>query len=179
MGYSKYTLPPEAGQLELITAKAAMLAELLEEKKALDEKAKKLTDEIRVLQEKELPELMAEAGIAEFRTTDGHMVATKETIRVSLGSASTARAQAGYKWLDEHGYGGCIKRTVILPFNREQHEQAAQVAESLREYFPQVKVEERVEPITLTALIRNLIKEGEPVPRDTFGVFEQKVATID
>lgn len=178
MSYAKYAVAPDDDSLVKLTKLVSILKEAEEEKASLKAQMKEIDELIKELAEQHIPELMDEVGMVQFRTTDGSMVAVKHIVRASIGKAAGARAHDAYRWLDENGHGGVIKRTIVVPFNREDYEAAQALATELKQKYAQASIANKVEPATLTALVRKLLEEGEAVPQDTFGIFDQRVASI-
>jgi len=88
-----------------------------------------------------------------------------------------ARAEEAFRWLDEHGHGGLIKRNVTIGFRRDEHEQAKRLLGSLEEY-ENVKEDQWIESATLKKFVREAQARGEDVPADLFGVFNFQEARI-
>jgi len=140
-------------------------------KSALD-LAKRAEDEIA---EKLIPELMDEIGLETVTTTSGLKVKVKVTPRTSIKKENKG---AAYKWLEDHGDGGIIKRSIGVAFTIEQQEEAKKLASSLRGAFENVSEDMKVEPSTLKAHITRLVAQGENVPLELFGYFEQRRARV-
>lgn len=127
------------------------------------------------ISEHEIPELMDKLGIREFTTDTGLKVAVKESLQ---GNISAANRQRAHKWLEDHGYGGLIKRSIVVAFNREQQDEAAELMKRLAQEFPNVKDDTKVAAPTLKAWVRERMKAGEEVDMQLFGVHEVRQAKI-
>ena len=157
-------LAEEQVELEalLVRAKAAMVA------------AKADLDQVK---EKRLPAMMEAAGMLEFKLGDGSIVKVKESLKASITKERQAEA---FAWLRANKLSALIKNRVTMSFGRGEDEAAAEFFEKLGTDYPDNDRAQvlKVEPGTLVATIEALLKEGEDVPYDVFGIFELKQATV-
>jgi len=177
--YSKYAQPAES--LEGMAKLTELTATLQETEMALammEAEVKRVTQVILDLKEQQIPELMEDLGVAEYTTSEGVKVSLKKNVFASLGASNSPKAMAAYKWLDDNGHGTLIKRNVVVSFPREQAEEAALLADSLREQHFATKIESKVEPSTLRSFVAQALDKGEDIPLDTFSVFVKKTAII-
>ena len=176
-GYDQYQSAPDADLLKRIESTTEQLTRVEQEIEQEENKLKELKKQKQNLAEKQIPDLMEEAGFEEFKTTSGHKVQVKDYIRASIPKQN---AHEAFKWLEEHGHGNVIKRGYDIQFNREQEEQAEQFQQLIDENFPQfaVKPKKKVEPQTLQALIRECLEEGEEIPMQLFGAIKQRIAKV-
>ncbi len=129
----------------------------------------------RQIREHDLPEYMTSLGLETFRTTDGLTVEVKTKIRASIGE----RKGEAFVWLITHGHGALIKRTVEVAFNGGQEKLAEDLCLQLSQQDNAgVRQNMKVEPATLTAWVGSQLENGNPIPMDLFGVFEQRYASI-
>lgn len=136
---------------------------------------KKAQDVRNTLVEHTIPEHMAdELGLEEVKTKDGLKVKITKTIRASMGKH---KSQA-LAWLEANGHGGLIKRTLSVAFNKDEQDEAARLAQSLREGNYDVAANMKVEAATLSAFVREQLEAGVDVPADVFGVFEQRKVKV-
>lgn len=141
---------------------------------ALEAAKKQLTD----LTEREIPSIMDEVGMADFRLSNGTRITVREEVRASIPAARKDEAIA---WLDQHDLSGMVKRTFTIAFNRDEETWANKFEADLRKRKKEVRLkkEYKVEPMTLKAWASSSLKEGLDVPADLFGVFIQRRAKID
>jgi hypothetical protein len=177
--YSAYTeeVTPE-GELSTLSTLAEQ-ARLAEEEVALAQrKLKSAQDTHKRLVEVQIPELMDKIGMAKFSTSLGINIEVKETIRASMGTGPQKEQNIG--WLESNGHEAIVKMAVVVAFGRgeAEREAAAALAKKLRGEGVGAEFERKVEPATLSALIRELLEEGRPVPEAEFGVFRQRIAKI-
>ena len=138
------------------------------------EEFKRIQERVRALSQHEIPTLMTEIGMSEFRMEDGRKVTVGSKVRCSIPKANYAEAM---RWLDEAGHGGLIKRTITVGFGRDSEDSAHELAEKLAEEYD-VKEGQKVEPMTMTAHIRQQLKDGEAFPMELFGAYEQKFTKV-
>lgn len=142
----------------------------------LEAQLKVAKETLRLIAEQKLPELMDSLGIATYSTKTGISVEIKENIRASLNVENRPR---GYEWLEKNGFGGLIKSKVVVDFKRDEIDKANEFVEKLREENRIAALERKVEPMTLTAFIKEQLVGGKDVPLDIFGVYRQRVAKIE
>jgi hypothetical protein len=130
----------------------------------------------RQIREHDLPTFMRDTlGLTTFTTNDGLTVEVETKIRASIGD----RKIEAFAWLVTNGHGALIKRTVEVAFNREQAKLAEELCLELsQQENAGVRQTMKVEPATLTAWVKTQLEEGNPIPMDLFGVFEQRYANI-
>jgi hypothetical protein len=166
---------PNSGDLEEL----ALLAERLQEadlEVARAEEALRRAQKIQSdLAEHQIPEKMDEVGVETFRTKSGFTISVKETIRASIPAA---RKDEAFQWLEDHGHGGLIKRTVVVGFDREEEAQARNLVQQLGSEFENVKTDRKVEPSTLRAFIAERLRAEEDIPLALFGAYRQRVAKV-
>ena len=126
-----------------------------------------------------IPSLMASAGgIARFDLEDGRRIELKDELYASI---TQANQQAAFGWLEDHGHGDVIKNAFTIALGRG--EPATERAEMFRQLCESLGVDDysqkqNVHPGTLAALIREQLGEGIEVPKETFGVHQQRRAVI-
>jgi hypothetical protein len=125
--------------------------------------------------EHQIPELMDEIGIKTITTTSGFRVDVRKIIRASIPAGSKDEAM---KWLDDHGHSGLIKRSILVAFDRTQEKEARKLEEQLGKKFENVKTELKVEPSTLRSFIGERLANGDEIPLELFGAFQQRIAKI-
>lgn len=159
------------------------IAQLAESQHAAQVKVEKLETELEIAQkelrnisEKLLPDKMEALGLSDYSTTTGIHVVISEKIRASLAVENRPK---GFAWLEENGFGGMIKTTVVSAFGRQQLEKASALADKLREEGYLTNMERKVEPATLTAFVKEQLTQGKELPLDVFGVFRQRIAKVE
>jgi hypothetical protein len=166
--------PGEAAHAQLDTL--VMQLEQAEQDVTVAEAALKQAQERhRDICERQIPELMDEMGLVEFKNRNGLHVKIERKIRASIPAALRP---AAYAWLENNGFGGMLKRTVSVAFNREEQDAARLLVGELEGKFAGVKEDCKVEPSTLSAFVREQLEQGSELPLELFGVFEQRIAKV-
>lgn len=130
---------------------------------------------LKDLAEFKIPDLMDELEVASFETSSGLQIKVKETARANL---SKDRLAAGVAWLRENGQGGLVKSNVLVPFATAEGDEVKRFLDSLAEQDIMATHEESVNAQSLSAAVRVMFAEGEPVPEKLLGVYIQRVAKI-
>ena len=151
------------------------LLDLQEQARRIEENLKSKNDEIRVLSEQEIPNLMQEAGVSEFKLADGSSVSVKPFYAAKIPVSKTDEA---FQWLTGNGYGDLIKNTVSLNFGKSEDNLANSLVEDLKSKGHNVSQKKKVEPQTLKAFVKEAIQNGQNVPMDLFGVYISNKTTI-
>ena len=151
------------------------LLDLQEQARRIEENLKSKNDEIRMLSEQEIPNLMQEAGVSEFKLADGSSVSVKPFYAAKIPVSKTDEA---FQWLTGNRYGDLIKNTVSLNFGKSEDNLANSLVEDLKSKGHNVSQKKKVEPQTLKAFVKEAIQNGQNVPMDLFGVYISNKTTI-
>lgn len=130
---------------------------------------------VRSFSTKQIPDLMEDLDMASYTTTSGMEIKIKETIRANLPKG---RLDAGLEWLRDNGHGGVIKSSVVVPFATGDDDAAMHLVDRLEGESIACTFEEKVNPQTLSAMVRALLADGEVVDFELLGVFTQRVAKL-
>lgn len=178
--YSEFTEEAtQEGDLAALSNLAEQQKHHQDEVERLQRELKKAQDQLKDIAEHKLPELMDKVGMEKFSTRNGLNISIREAIRASMGSGPIK--EKNLDWLEAQGHEAIIKMGVEVPFGRSVDERAAAqtLAAELRERGLPASFARKVEPSTLSALIRELLESGRPVPEEQFGVFRQRTAKIN
>lgn len=174
--YLDYVQPQSEGgeltQLQKLAERQASAAARVAELEAHLNKAR---EELKDLAERQVPELMDQIGITDFKTATGLQINIVETIRASIPKA---RAPLAFLWLKENGHAALIKRVVKVAFGRGEDERAEALQKQLAGEEYQVEDDASVHPSTLAAFVREKLRDGEEIPLDLFGVHRQRESKI-
>lgn len=127
------------------------------------------------LEREDLPELMSEVGLEEFRLKDGTVVKITEDCSAAITDATRERA---LRWLIDNDFGGLIKTQVTVEFGRGDRESAEALAQELAESRSGVECKEAVHPSTLKAFVKEQMRDGKPIPMDLFNVYPYSKAVL-
>lgn len=126
-----------------------------------------LKEELRSVQEEDLPMAMKEAGgLSSIKLEDGATVQVKADLTLSIKAEDKPRA---YKWLEDHNYGAVIATTVTTSFGKGEAPAAQALLEQLARKKYTVAMERSVHWQTLKALLLEQTQQGKKIPLDLFG----------
>lgn len=176
--YDAYTDKPKAssdklsqliGLADQHTVAAAALAKAEDDVEVRKKRVKDLV-------ENQIPALMDEIGLAEFKLPSGLVVTVEEIIRASILADNLQRALV---WLRANGHSAIIKNTVSLDFSKGEDEKARDLIKKLSELGFTPEQKESVNFQTLQSFAKEKLKKGEELPDDSFSIHRQRVASID
>jgi|TARA_R110002020_G_scaffold475838_1_gene713066 hypothetical protein len=151
-----------------IQAKEVQIADLESQLKDLKKEHLKLTDE-------DLPQMLAEIGMSEFKLDDGSSVTVKQTYGASIRVDNREEA---YEWLRQKGHDDIIKNTIACQFGRGEDDQASAFhAFASKEGFPTEQKTE-IHSGTLRAWVKDRVENGEEFPMELFGAWVGQRAVI-
>jgi hypothetical protein len=146
--------------------RALKLAELLlaarKHLEAVEAQLKTAKEDVRRLEQEDLPELMQELGLETFKLTTGETIEVKQDIECGISEERRARAHA---WLTDNGFGGLIKTEVVAKFGRDERDAAVAAAEKIGG-----EMVERVHPSTLKSFVKEQMEAGRAIPFDLFAI---------
>ena len=171
--FSKHTLDNEdlstlTGFGDAIVNQELFVKELEEKLKEEKKKLLKMTDE-------DLPALMTEANVLEFKLNDG----SKITIKAQYGgSIKVENRPAAFAWLRKHKHDDIIKNTISCQFGRGEDALASSFKAFAEKegYIPNQT--EKIEPMSLRGWIKERVEKGEEFPMELFGAYVGQRAVI-
>lgn len=149
----------------------ALEMELARIEEALEAKKKELNE----VRDKELPSLMAEVQMAEFKLDNGYKVTVKDEVYCSMPEDP----EPGFAWLREKGFEAIIKNFVSVAFGKGEDEVAKKAIQTLADLGLQPEIKTSVHPSTLKAFIKEQMGKGVLVPLDLFGAYSVTRAKIE
>ena len=154
--------------LNQITALAMLLRAAEAEVAAITTELQVSKENVRRLQEEDLPELMRELNLSEIKLLDGSSVKVVDEIDCSISEERRARAHA---WLTENGFGGIIKSAITVEFGRDEHAEAVAATRKIHDATGRdALLKEGVHPQTLKAFVKEQLAAGVAVPQELFGL---------
>lgn len=165
---SKKSLSTDNAGLKTIAELAEKIQSQEQQVADTEEKLKKQKEELRNLQNEELPSLMQEIGFKKFELEDGSSVNIKE---IYAGSISQANKEKAFNWLRENKFDDIIKNTVTTAFGKGEDTAAKNFIDIAEQagYTPVQKTE--VHPQTLKAFIKERVEGGDEFPMELFGAY--------
>lgn len=179
--YSGESTGPSDDQMARLNRLVLAAAKLEVQKARLDEELKTVGKELTQYKEKLIPELMAEMGMSTIVTASGVKIEIKEEVRAAFPK-DQERRNAAFAYLKETGDDAIIKRQFVVQYGKGEIAWAEEFSKQLVELkvAEHATVEEdwSVHHQTLLAYLRTQLKEGRPVPMESFGAFVQSIAKI-
>lgn len=167
----------EVSEKELsLVSKLAQDLETSERKIAFyEQKLKEAKEENRRIAEVDLPNAMAELGLAELKLANGAKISIKAEVYCSI---SEANRYSAHHWLRSKGFGDLIKNELKVNFGRgEDHN--AEILKQILDTGPYSYSEkESVHPQTLRAFLKEQLAEGNEIPMDLFSATPVNKAMI-
>lgn len=158
-----------------ISELAEAYTELDEEIKDAETRLKILKERARDIAEKQLPDAMAEVGVAKFTLTDGSEVTVKPYYSAKI---TDEKREECFTWLQDNGHEALIKEEVVLTFNRGEHEKAEEFKAQLEEQGMDFSGKMGVHSQTLTAFVKEQVESGAEFPLELFNVYIGQIAKI-
>lgn len=165
---SKKSLSTDNAGLKTIAELAEKIQSQEQQIANTEEDLKKQKEELRNLQNEELPSLMQEIGFKKFELEDGSSVNIKE---IYAGSISQANKEKAFNWLRQNKFDDIIKNTVTTAFGKGEDTAAKNFIDIAEQagYTPVQKTE--VHPQTLKAFIKERVEGGDEFPMELFGAY--------
>lgn len=167
-------LPSDQG-LSKVSRLAEELIDKEEEVKEAEARLKILKEQARDIAERQLPDAMAEVGMAKFVLTDGSEVTVKPYYSAKIGEDKRDEC---FNWLQDHGHEALIKDEVSITFNKGEHERAEEFKSQLEQQGIEYNGKMGVHPQTLTAFVREQVESGAEFPLELFNVYIGQIAKV-
>ena len=135
---------------------------------AEEKRLKELKEEYRKLSEDTLPNKLREIGISEFKLEDGTQMSIQQYYSAKI---TPENREICFNWLEPNGLGDVIKNTVSANFGRGEDEVAQELMATLEKEGHSLTQRKWVEPMTLKALVREQVEQGNDLPLETFNVY--------
>ena len=160
---------PAADKLKSLAKLAENLVVVEDAISQVEDQLAELKRQKRSLAEIEIPDIMNEVGLKEFKLTNGLKINVKSVFR---GKITEENAEEAFKWLDEHGHGGIVKGEIRIPFRLDDNKlNISKIEEFARSLGYDADEKLNVHHMTLSAFIKDQLTSGHEVPRDLLGVW--------
>lgn len=160
--------PSPSDALARMTAMAEVL-KLAQNKAAI--KADELAAaqaEITQIEGEDLPQLMEELGLKNFRLEDGSGIDLIEDVKCGI---TEANRPAAHSWVRKGGWGAIIDVVLTQKYGKGEEEMAAGMAKRLREISDhEVDLKEGIHYSRLKSFINERRAAGTNIPADLFGL---------
>jgi hypothetical protein len=169
---------PSEGQLGRLTGLFAKKQEIEGEIELLEAELKSKKDALRDLDEKQLPELMDEAGVNSFGAGN-HQVTLQTKLYGSLPSTDPQELQAALDELDRWGGTPLVKTSVSLSLPKGEAEMARDLQKRLARYTGQtVQLKEAVHPSSLQSWARERLERGDNLDLRKLGLYRRRFVKV-
>lgn len=142
--------------------------------------------DLKAIREGSLPLAMTEVGMTKFTMTGGYEVVIHDGV---YGSITKEKADAAHAWLEKHGHGDLIKRTITITFGKGEEAWAAKFMRdmALRKKPLRHELKRAVNHNTLGAFVREQARlakeENLPIElkldKELLSVFELRYAEVN
>lgn len=122
-----------------------------------------------------IPDKMLDLGVSELKLADGAKVTVQPFYSGGLLEGKEAEA---IEWLDKHGHGGIVKRSIICPFQKGEEAAVKKLVKQLEKMQVEFQRKEGVHPQTFKAFLRELTENGKSLPPALFTAFIGKTTKI-
>lgn len=163
--------------------------------KILESQLEQKKEELKIILEKNLPDLLENEGItvgSSIVLSDGAKIILKDYLNCSIPSISSiekekdiyrreeleVRRKECFEWLKQNELADIIKNEVDIDIGKNS-ETAKKVLKWVEEENLCYKHEEKVHPATLKATIKELLEQGKEVPFDKFEIRSGSVVVLD
>lgn len=181
---AEMALPATLERVSILAAEAKILeSQIVEANIVLETLSGKLDKIVKV----QLPDIMLELGMKEFKLVDGSTVSIVDSINASI---SEDNKPAAFKWLEDNKFDGIIKTKVASEFGKGEYDKALAAQKVLQESGVMATIDRSIHPATLKSFVKERLAEAGNIedgsverapailPQAVFGVFEFKIAKI-
>ena len=167
------TLQEGGGDLAELNKKVKKLEACESRLEKLMEEVDTLKSNIKKISYEEIPDLLAEKGLASLKLSDGTVVEVKKVINAYLPKADRdpEGREKAFEWLRDNGHGDIINNDITVSFGRGEDNKAVEYASLAQQkgYLPTQKVD--VHNRVLVAAFRERLEKGQEVPPELFNLF--------
>lgn len=127
----------------------------------------------------QIPQMMAELQVDEWKNSDGTKVKMENFVAGSLPKEEKERKEA-IDYLSEPEVGGAalLKTTIEVEFSKSQHNAALALADDIRKQGYEVNLTSSIYAQTLLAFVREKRAKGQYLDLKKIGVYAGRVAKI-
>jgi len=162
-------------ELANVSSLAQKQINLTNEVSQIEDMLKAKKEQLRLVQEQELPDALSEVGLTQIVLSSGEKISLSEFYSAHI---SKANQQQAYQWLIENGHDGIIKNEVSLKFNRGESQIVDETVLALKSRGLSPEVKQSIHPSTLKAFVKEQLTTGNDIPTEPFGVYIGTKANI-
>lgn len=176
--------------LKKISEKAKRAIVLRGEIAAMEARAQKYADELKIIEQEEIPELMKEAGMASYTLEDGSSVSIKQVYIGSIPSSGAIKKATGeerdrleerkaacLKFIEDNNGSSIIKSLAEVDIGKDP-ELKEKVEKALEEIGASYFFDDTVHYQTLQSWLKEKVKNNVDIPTETFQIFSGEIANI-
>lgn len=182
-----------SAELSQVSALAARMIQIDLAKSKLAERVKELDTEQDRIANQDLPALMEEVGLKEFKLRTGEKIEIKPIISASIPSESAIakekdvekhaemkeRLEKALSYIVKEGGGAMIKNILMVEFGKDSVKETRAAVSALKKLKLTPVVTKGIHPQTLTSWVKEKIANGHPPDFDTFGVYSGTRAVVN
>lgn len=173
--YQEDTQAPSDQGLKKIAGLAELQLALEQQVSEIEDRLKEKKEQLKRVQEFDLPEAMAEVGVASFTMASGCRVNVKPYYS---GKIDEENCDVAFGWLRANDFGDLIKHELSVPLAKGQDDIAQELTATLRAMGLGFKDKEGVHPQTLSAFLKEQVEKGTAIPLETFKAYIGRKAKI-
>ena len=162
-------------ELANVSSLAQKQINLTNEVSQIEDMLKAKKEELRLVQEQELPDALSEVGLTQIVLSSGEKISLSEFYSAHI---SKANQQQAYQWLIENGHEGIIKNEVSLIFYRGESQIVDETVLALKSRGLSPEVKQSIHPSTLKAFVKEQLTTGNDIPTEPFGIYIGTKANI-
>lgn len=153
------------------------LLTLLADREYMQQKIDELDVQIKRYQEQLIPDV-AEGVEGKLQLSDGTVITIKEDIRIN---ASRDKKPGIVKWLTDIGSDSIVRRQLVCEFDKGEGDKFNAIRQAIAATDSTVPMKSTVDVhhMTLKALVKEMLENGEEVPIDVLGLFRQRIAKVE
>jgi len=155
-------------ELANVSSLAQKQINLTNEVSQIEDMLKAKKEQLRLVQEQELPDALSEVGLTQIVLSSGEKISLSEFYGAHI---SKANQQQAYQWLLDNGHEGIIKNEVSLKFARGESAIVDETVLALKSRGLSPEVKQSIHPSTLKAFVKEQLTTGNDVPTEPFGVY--------
>ena len=168
---------PDDGALLTVSQLAMRQLELITSIASKQEEIDILSAQLRNIEERELPDAMLAAGIAELKLENGAKLKVEDGLSLSLPKKNLPDV---CEWLTSNGHGDIIRHSLSadIPKGKGSDALRKKITAALTKLGLAFSIDPAVHSGTLKALVREQLEKGANIDLKLFGAYSWKKAQI-
>ena len=181
-----------SAELSQVSDLASRLIQIQKAKEVLGERIAALSEEEDRIQGADLPGLMDEIGLKEFKLKSGDQVVVKPVIKGSIPAESAIlrekdidkrsemreRFETALIYLEKNGAGAMIKNMLVAELGKDSTKLTKAAVAALKKLKIHAELSRGVHPGSLNSWIKERIENGTPPDFDLFKIYSGTRAEV-